>query len=124
MSPAVRQCGTVCEWHWFDTEPEYIHQPPRSLVDDEMLKRRRIKWVKEGVPEGGEIIGANPRAALYMFMQDCTRTEIRQIAKVVATNGDPDALDYPCGYLVESLRKLDADTAAEAWELFGQGVKP
>lgn len=122
---AGRLCGSVCEMHWFDTDPVHIQQPPMTLVDDEMLKRRRIEWVKEGIPPGGDIIGPeNPRAMLFMFMQDRSRSEIRQIATAIATNGDPDALEYPCGYLVETLRRLDADTAVEAWELFGQGVKP
>lgn len=124
-APAAHQCGSVCEMHWFDTAPVHIQQPPMTVVDDEMLKRRRIEWVKEGIGQSGCIIAPdNPRAALFIFMQDRSRTEIRQIATVIATNGDPDALEYPCGYLVETLRRLDADTAAEAWDLFGRGVKP
>jgi hypothetical protein len=125
---AIRQCGTVCEWHWFDTDPEHIHQPPRSLVDDEMMKQRIIAWVREGAPDGAEpsaVIGPeNPRATLYMFMQDISRSDARKIAEVVATNGNADALEYPLGYLAETIRKMDEETAAEAWELFGQGVKP
>lgn len=125
MTPAIHQCGTVCEWHWFDTEPEHLHQPPRSLVDDEMMDRRRTAWVRQGAPEGGDIIGPeNPRAMLYLFMRNLSRTSIRKIAEVVATNGDADTLEYPCGHLAETLRKMDDETAAEAWVLFGQGVKP
>lgn len=81
--------------------------------------------VKDGTPPGGDIVGPeNPRAMIFMFMQDRSRTEIRQIAATISTDADSNALEYPCGYLVETLRRLDADTAVEAWELFGQRVKP
>lgn len=127
-APAISQCGTVCEWHWFDTDPDHIHQPPISLADAEDMKRRQHAWVRDGAPTGATAAEAlspeNPRATLFMFMAGMSRAEIRQIAKVVATNGDADALEYPCGYLAKTIRKLDDETAAEAWELFGQGVKP
>ncbi len=50
---------------------------------------------QDGAPEGAAFIDAigpdNPRATLFMFMQgDDFRTEIRKIAEVVATDGDPD----------------------------------
>ena len=127
-APAIGQCGTVCEWHWFDTDPEHIHQPPQSLVDQQVMEQRRISWVKDGAPNAVAMIDAigpdNPRATLFMFMQSMSRTEIRKIAEVVATSGDPDTLEYPGDYLAEILRGMDDETAAEAWDLFGQGVKP
>jgi len=126
--PAISLCGTFCEWHWFDTDPEHIHQPPITLADQEQMERRRVQWVKDGAPAGATAVDAigpkNPRATLFMFMQGLSRSQIRKIAEVVANNGDPDALEYPCGHLAQTLRSFDSDTAAEAWELFGQGVKP
>jgi len=126
MSAAqVRQCGTVCELHWFDTAPEHIHQPPMTLADEELMKARRFAWVKEGVPEGGDPLGPeNKRLCLFLFMQDLSRTEVRQMVEVAKAGTDADALEYPCGYLLRRIREMDEDTAAEAWELFGQGLRP
>lgn len=89
----VARC--MCELHWFDTAPEHIHQPPMTLADEELMKARRFAWVKEGVPEGGDPLGPeNNRLCLFLFMQDLSRTQVREMVEVAKAGTDADALEY------------------------------
>lgn len=117
-APAIRQCGTECEWHWFDTDPAHIRQPkPRLAIDPDLLKDRQIHWVYEAGPIGAD----NNRSAFFAFATGMSMTERRQVAEAHRT-GTADSLEYPLDFIARRLGEFDEDERAEAWELFGQGV--
>jgi hypothetical protein len=118
-APAINQCGTECEWHWFDTDPEHIRQPKvRIAIDQDLLKDRQADWVHEAGPIGA----GNNRAAFFAFATGMSMTERRQVAEAHRA-GTEDSLEYPLDFIARRLGEFTKDERAEAWELFGQGVE-
>ena len=117
---AIRQCGTVCDWHWFDTDPTHIRpaEAVRIAVDEELLKDRQIAWAHAGGPIGP----SNNRFSFYAFAASMSMTERRTVAEALRA-GSAESLEYPLDFIARRLGEFTDEERAEAWELFGEGVK-